>query len=380
MQIDFRGVLKERHKWALQHKEMGGLVMGCYSAMVPEELMWSCGILPIQFLMSPGNYGESQTVLPPYTCDCSKSILEDYMNGTYDYLDGLMVSHVCETIRGLAGILSVRWPERFVQVFTAPAGNDPGARRYLKAELTSLAEKLQNLGAVPMSEDRLEEAISVYNESRGLISEVYRIRGENPGAVEPEQVLSAVMSAGIMPRPQHNRMLREFVKTIHKGTEVTGTRIILSGLLFENEVVGGGNLFSIFKESNTLVVWDDLASGMRYRLEPVESSRGGDPLDRLVESLMGPQPAPIRSPAERKARQLLQAAREYKGEGVIFLIPKYCDPILFDIPTLTQILKENGFPTLCLEVSGALSEGQMRVRVEAFMEMLSDSSADSIWA
>jgi benzoyl-CoA reductase subunit C len=373
MQIDFGDVLRERHRWALEHKETGGLMMGCYSAMVPEELMWSCGVLPVQFLMSPGDYGESQAYLPPYVCDCSKSIFEEYVNGTYSYLDGLMVSHVCETIRGLAGILSVRRPDRFVHVFTAPAGNDAGARRYLKAELIGLADKLQSLGAVPMSEERLEEAISVYNENRALISELYRVRGGNPGTVEPEQVLSAVLSAGIMPKPQHNQMLHGFLKTIHKGPEKTGTRIILSGLLFENEVAGRGNLFSIFRESNALVVWDDLATGMRYRFERIEDLEGGDPLDRLVESLMGPQPAPLRSPAEGKAGQLLQAARDYGGEGVIFLIPKYCDPILFNIPTLTQILKEHGLPALCLEVSGSLPEGQMRTRVEAFLEMISGS-------
>jgi len=224
-----------------------------------------------------------------------------------------------------------------------------------------------------MTEERLEAAISVYNENRELISEVYRIRGENPGAVDLEQVLSAVLAGNIMPKVRHNQMLREFLKTIHKAPEKTGTRIILSGLLFENEVIDGSNLFSILRENNALVVWDDLASGMRYRLERVENLQGGDPLDRLVESLMGPQPAPLRSPAERKAGQLLQAVRDYGGEGVIFLIPKYCDPILFEIPTLTRILKENGYPALCLEVSGALSEGQMRTRVEAFLEMISDS-------
>jgi len=373
MQTSFRNVLKEKHKWGLQHQENGGLVMGCYSAMVPEELMWSCGVLPIQLLMSLGTYEESHAYLPPYTCDCSKSILEEYLDGTYGYLDGLMVSHVCETIRGLAGILSVRWPERFVHIFTAPACNDLGARRYIRAELMSLAEKLQSLGAAPMSPERLEEAISLYNTNRELINEIYHFRGQNPGAVEPEQVLSAVMSAGIMPRPQHNRMLRELLKTIHKGPERTGTRIILVGLLFERELAEGNNLFSILRESNALVVWDDLASGMRYRLERVEGSKGGDPLDRLVESFMGPQPAPLRSPAERKAGQLLKATREYGGEGVIFLIPKYCDPILFDIPTLIPILKENDVPSLCLEVSGSLSEGQMRTRVEAFLEMISGS-------
>lgn len=381
MQIDFRDVLKDRHRWALQHKQMGGLVMGCYSAMLPEELMWSCGVLPVQFLMSPGPYyGESLSYLPPYVCDCSRSMLEDYMNGTYGYLDGLMFSHVCETVRGLAGICSVRWPDGFVRIFTAPAGNDPGARRYLKAELLSLAKELEHMGGVALSEERLQAAISVYNENRGLVSELYRVRGQNPGAVEPAQVLSAVMASSIMPKDQHNQMMREFLKTIRKGPDVSGTRIILSGLLFENEVVLGSELFSILKACHALVVWDDLASGMRYRLEPVDNSRRVNPLDRLTEDLLGPQPAPLRSPAERKAGQMLEAARTYGAEGFIFLIPKYCDPILFDLPTLTRILKEKDFPTLSLEISGSLLEGALRTRVEAFMEMLSASAGDSIRA
>jgi benzoyl-CoA reductase subunit C len=370
VQIDFTDVLKERHRWALQHKEGGGPVVGCYSAMVPEELMWSCGVLPVQFLMSPGPYDESLSYLPPYVCDCSRSIFEDYMDRTYGYLDGLMFSHVCETIRGLAGILSVRWPDRFVRIFTAPAGNDPGARRRLKAELSSLAKELEQLGGVPLSGERLEAAISVYNENRGLVKDLYRVRGENPGAVEPEQVLSAVLASSIMPKEKHNRMMREFLKAVPKGPHVSGIRIILSGLLFENEVFLGSELFSILKACHARVVWDDLASGMRYRLEPVDNSTGDDPLDRLTANLLGPQPAPLRSPSEQKAGDLLEAARTYGAQGFVLLTPKYCDPMLFDLPALSRILKEKGFPILSLEISGAFPEGHMRTRVEAFMEML----------
>lgn len=378
--MDFKDVLKERHRWALQHQERGGLVMGCYSALLPEELMWSCRVLPVQFLMSPGPHDDSLSYLPPYVCECSRSIFEDYMDGTYGYLGGLMFSHVCETIRGLAGICSVRWPDRFVRIFTAPAGNDPGARRRLKAELLSLAKELEQLGGVPLREERLEAVISVYNENRGLVKELYRVRGENPGAVEPEQVISAVMASSIMPKEEHNCMMREFLKAVPKGPHAPGIRIILSGLLFENEVFLGSDLFSILKACHALVVWDDLASGMRYRLEPVDTSPRDDPLDRLAESLLGPQPAPLRSPAERKAGEMLEAARNYGAQGFIFLIPKYCDPMLFDLPTLTRILKEKGFPTLSLEISGAFPEGALRTRVEAFMEILSASSEDAIWA
>lgn len=68
---------------------------------------------------------------------------------------------------------------------------------------------------------------------------------------------------------------------------------------------------------------------------------------------------------------MLKMADEYQAQGIIFLVPKYCDPILFDIPALTHMLTQNGCPSLVLEVSGTLSEGQIRTRVEAFLEMIS---------
>ncbi|MFO7601095.1 MAG: 2-hydroxyacyl-CoA dehydratase family protein [Candidatus Desulfacyla sp.] len=45
--------------------------------------------------------------------------------------------------------------------------------------------------------------------------------------------------------------------------------------------------------------------------------------------------------------------------------------LLVGFSALTRILKEKGFPTLSLEISGSLLEGALRTRVEAFIEMLS---------
>jgi len=40
---------------------------------------------------------------------------------------------------------------------------------------------------------------------------------------------------------------------------------------------------------------------------------------------------------------------------------------------LTHMLKQNDCPSLVLEISGSLSEGQIRTRVDAFLEMISDA-------
>lgn len=374
MGIDFIQVLRDRHHWALDHKAKGGLVVGCYSAMVPEELLWACGVLPVQLLVSPGRYGAALSSLPPYVCDCAKSILEQVVDHTYGYLDGLLFPHVCETIRGLAGLCSMNLREIFVRVSPAPIRNDPGAIDYLRAESMALMEELLPRGALPLDRQRLQEAVEVYNVNRGLVRRLYEIRGRHPTSVPPEQVLAAVLAGGIMPRTLHNDLMATFIEELQVSQGDAGPRIILSGLLFENEVMGKNPLFSILRNLGCHVVWDDLAEGMRYRLRDIRPPQEGDLLDVIVEGYVGPQPAALRGPTESRARRLLGAAQDFGGQGVIFLIPKYCDPILFEIPALTQIMNENGFPFLCIEVSGSLSEGQLRTRVEAFIEMISDMS------
>ncbi len=374
MGIDFTEALGERHKWALEYKKSGRQVVGCYSALVPEEVVWACGFLPIQLTMSGSKYVKAHDYLPPYVCDCSKDIMEQVLDGGYGYLDGLLVAHVCETIRGLAGIWRLRWPERFVHVFTPPVNNDAGARRYLKAEILSLAERLSDRGGEEFTEGNLAKAISVYNTNRQLLKQIYQYRGTHPGAIRPEQVVSAVLTSMIMPKSLHNDMLKAFLETLELETPKTGIRIILSGLMFENELVNQSALPYILEDAGAVVVWDDLASGMRYRLRETKIDKTGSPLDILVESLLGLRTAPTRRPVEHKVDEMLGMAKRYRAQGVIFLIPKYCDPLSLEISELTHMLKQNDCPSLVLEISGSLSEGQIRTRVEAFLEMISDPS------
>ena len=372
--MDFVELLRDKHRWALAHKEKGFPVVGCYSALVPEELMWACGAFPVQLLTESGAYGSALSQMPSYVCDCSKSIVSQLLEGAYDYLDGMIVSHVCETIRGIAGIWSIRRPDKFVHVFTPPASNDIGARTYLQAEFRSLAEKLGRLGGNPLSMKKLQEAIKNYESDRTLIRKLYQIRAEKPWAIPPEQVLGAVLSAGFVPRHLHVVMLEKWMKKIPETYPGRGPAIILSGLVFENQVSPGNAFFAILRKYNAQVVWDDLAWGMRYNLRDENKYSNRDPMNVLVERFLGPHRTPIRGSAEIRSAKLIEVVHQYGGKGVIFLTPKYCDPLLFDLPAIIRKLNERKIPSLSVEISGASPQGQLKTRLEAFLEMLCGDS------
>lgn len=376
MAINFSELLQRKHDWAIEHKKSGGPVVGCYPGIVPEEILWACGVLPVQLLMQQqSSYFRAEEHLPTYVCDCARSMLAQKLDGGYQYLDGLLAAHVCGTVNGLAGIWDLVAGDSFVHVFTPPMSSNPAARTYLKAELLNIAERLAELGAKPLTEENLGQAIAIFNLNRRLIKQIYEMRAVRPDVVRPDQVLSAVLTGMFMPKPLHNEMLQKFIQSVEMQTPAAdngAARIILVGLSFENEVSDNKVVLSVLESSGAVVVWDDLASGMRYRANEVDENQAISPLDRLVESFMGPPPIQIRRSVEVKANEVLAAAHKYGAQGVLCLVPKYCDPILFDIPDFKHVLMQNGLRTLVLEMAGTLSEGALKTRVEGFLEMLNN--------
>jgi benzoyl-CoA reductase/2-hydroxyglutaryl-CoA dehydratase subunit BcrC/BadD/HgdB len=76
-------------------------------------------------------------------------------------------------------------------------------------------------------------------------------------------------------------------------------------------------------------------------------------------------------PSDERFNRILELAGEFKVDGVISQIIRYCVPYAHDLPLLTDRLKARGIPTLALDVEyGTSRSGQIQTRVQAFMEML----------
>jgi benzoyl-CoA reductase/2-hydroxyglutaryl-CoA dehydratase subunit BcrC/BadD/HgdB len=64
--------------------------------------------------------------------------------------------------------------------------------------------------------------------------------------------------------------------------------------------------------------------------------------------------------------------KDWKINGVVMLLVRYCDPFAFEMPSLKDYLNSIGIPSTYIEydyTTGALAP--MRTRVEAFVETIS---------
>ena len=76
-------------------KAQGGKVLGLICCHVPEEIFYAAGVLPVR-MRATGcvDSSEAETWMSSFTCSFARSILQYWMDGTYE-LDGFVASDGC---------------------------------------------------------------------------------------------------------------------------------------------------------------------------------------------------------------------------------------------------------------------------------------------
>ena len=109
----------------------------------------------------------------------------------------------------------------------------------------------------------------------------------------------------------------------------------------------------------------------RYWWKPVDESV--DPLTALSERYLTNFPCPRMVPHDLRHEQVLELAKEFRIQGVVYEIVRYCNHHIFEFPILQHKFEELGIPSLWLDSEyGTGATGQLKTRVQAFIEMLLD--------
>ena len=136
-------------------------------------------------------------------------------------------------------------------------------------------------------------------------------------------------------------------------------------------VMNNPEFIQSIEELGGLVVTDELCTSTRYWSDPVVLDGCHAPLQAISHRYLDNFPCARMFPSDERFNRILELARDFKVEGVVSQIIRYCVPYAHDLPLLTDRLKAQGIPTLALDVEyGTSGSGQIRTRVQAFLEML----------
>ncbi len=124
--------------------------------------------------------------------------------------------------------------------------------------------------------------------------------------------------------------------------------------------------------AKTVIVAEEMCTGLRYfeNLISEEAEVTGQIVDDIASRYLNINCACF-TPNEGRMGKLAQLAKVYKVDGIIHCSLAFCDPYLIEANRVEKVLKEHNIPLLKIETDyGQEDSGQIKTRVEAFLEMI----------
>ncbi len=353
-------------------KEKGGKAVGFNCIFIPEELIHAAGLLPYRVTGNDKELAVDNANVYLYTSTCSyiRSCFELALGGQYDFLDAYLSTSACEGVQRLGEIWSAYLKIPMLMTVDVPRKINDRCKDYYRGDLELVKKRLEEHFEVKINDEKLWESIKLYDETRALFRELYEMRKAEQPPIYGSEVMELLNAAVRMPREEYNPLLRKAIQELKdSGRALTGkTRVMVSSSVLNNaEFIRG------VEKLGALVVTDDVCTGARYFWEPASENMADDPLQVLANRALGTGfPCPRTNPPTHRTERILKMAEDWRVNGVIALTMRNCAPYVLDLPMWKEKLEQRGVSVLDLDIEyGASVSGPVRIRVEAFVEMLS---------
>ena len=261
--------------------------------------------------------------------------------------------------------------DNFVYMLEAPKNTDEPAVKYFASQLKDFAQCLGKAFGKEVTPASLQKAIKATAKMRRSMQYVFTLQQSVPLPVSGSELFMLGLSALGDDRSAALKKVDELYQRARtsraKKSNSRKPRILISG-----NVMDRADLFEIIEAAGAEVPASDLCTGLRYFARNVDGA-GEDPYLALARAYLGePHCARTASPIQR-ADEIRKLVETYSADGVLITSLKFCDQHLYDVPHITKVLADRNIPVLFLENDYTFTnKGQMKVRVEAFIEVLNE--------
>lgn len=352
--------------------KQGKKLIGVIGSYVPEEVIWASGMVPIRIAGTwQENVAQAEVYRPANTDVCCTHILQAILQGDWDMLDGVVFTYYDDDVRRLWDVLVHRKWKAFLYMLYVPYKSDERCRQMFRHALEKLAKALGNLNGVEIDSDAFWNAIAVYNRWRTVLYELYELRKREHPPLSGAEYLKLTTASFVLPKDKYTDELKGLMPYLAtKANENRGPRILVS-----SDGLSHPGYLQLVEDTGALVAMDDLDTGSRYFWTLVDSRT--DPLAALAERYLLRPPDPRSFEWERHLRQIEEWVRDFRIEGVINLIHRYGQWRQVEVPYFRDTLAKAGIPSIAFECEYHLANvGQLRTRIGAFMEMLSETEEE----
>lgn len=369
-------IYNNRGSRARSLRDEGRKVIGYFCCFVPDEIITALDLVPYRIQGSPTEpIDEADALLEPMACPFARSCFNMALKDEYDFLDGFVAPHSCDTIERLYHIWHTNKPSPFNHLINVPHMLGPSSDEFYKNELLYFTRQLEEFAGRKLDLERLKEAIRLYNRRRALLRELYGLRKENPPRVTGAEITKTLVAGMGIPATEHIELITGLIAEVKERPAAASDglpRIFLWG----NEI-DDSSFIELVEECGAHVVMDDLCTGSRFFWQDVDETE--DPFDGLVRRYLDihcprtlkPQAGAREEDLENRFGYIRRFIEDWEAAGAIFYIVRYCDTCELEGPDLKEYLNGLNLPVLMIEDDYSTSTmGQLRTRIQAFLEMI----------
>ena len=377
----FNQVERYYKDYGLRAKEIqkeGKKFIGYVCSFVPLEIMAASGLIPVRVrgsIHEPVTTGD--TLLETIVCPYYRSCFDLAVKHKYDFLSGLVIPHGCDSMVRSYSVWSYALPLSYFHFVNIPTVCDESSFEFFHAELETFRKSLEKFAGKTITEDDLAQAIRLYNENRDKVRALYELRKDDPPLVSGRELTMVLTVLSSLPIQEANALLDQVLGEVRgrkRSSGKTGPRILIDGACIDNI-----ELIQLIEELGGHVVADTICNGARDYFPRTDV--GGEPIAALSRRYLDK----VNCPKTYRANQaktfegdmatrfgdIGAYAKEFNVDGAILYVYKYCDPFGFEVPARKAYYQSIHVPLLHLEdVYSAGTMGQLRTRIQAFLEMI----------
>ncbi|TKB11797.1 double-cubane-cluster-containing anaerobic reductase [Desulforhopalus sp. IMCC35007] len=353
--------------------ENGNKVAGVYCAFAPEELIRALGILPVSLCGKDEKpISVAETHLPAALCPLIKSSYGFALSDTCPYFaasDVIIGETTCDGKKKMFELMGKMKP---VHVMQLPyAVDNSSARTFWREEILRLKTFLEKQTARKVTDAALTEQIELINLRNSKLMKLADMMAADVPPISGRELLKVMESRNVaIDIASYNGLLDNLLSTIDSVAGKTESkkkpRILITGCPMGS---GSDKVMKIIEDLGGIVVAQEHCGGLKSIFRHIDT--GTNLLNSLADHYLG-TPCACMSPNTRRLDYLLKLCEQFTADAVIDATLQNCHPYTVEHQSVATLIEEKaGIPVFHVNTGYSPSDTeQIRVRVEAFLEML----------
>jgi len=357
-------------------KDQGKKFVGFYCVFAPQELIVAAGAVPVTLCATKEEpIADGEKHLPRNFCPLIKSSYGFAITEKCAFFNNsefIIGETTCDGKKKMFELMESFKPMVVLEVPQSAKGETQ--KQFWRSEVARCRDEVEKRLGVTITDAQMKGAISELNAQRALMRELASLNTANPALLSGLDMLKVTWARNFtFDRATFNANVKELIAELKamkaKGEGAfpkTAKRIIVTGV---PTGIGAEKVLKVIEESGAAVVYIENCSGMKQYLDDVATS--GSPLDAIADKYLS-TPCSCMSPNTGRLELLANLAKEYHADGIIDITWVGCHTYNVESRVLREYLaKHGGVPLLQIETDYSQGDlGQIRTRVEAFLEMI----------